>query len=109
MRLLLDANLAAGLVPAIRHAGVACDHVRAFLPASADDREIADLANRLEAALVTKDNDFRDLRMRAVLRMPLVWLRTGNMSNRQTRDLLVQRLPAIDAAVARGETTIEVR
>ena len=109
MRLLLDANLAAGLVPAIRQAGVDCDHMRAFLPAAADDLEIAALANRLEAALVTKDNDFRDLRMRAMLRMPLVWLRAGNMSNRQTRDLLVQRLPAIAAAIAGGETTIEIR
>jgi predicted nuclease of predicted toxin-antitoxin system len=109
MKLLLDANLSRRLASALREAGVDCHHVRAHLPAIADDFEVAALANRLEAALVTKDNDFRDLRWRAVLRVPLVWLRIGNMSNRNTASLMLSALPAIAAAIDRGERTVEIR
>jgi predicted nuclease of predicted toxin-antitoxin system len=109
MRLLLDANLSRRLASALREAGVDCHHVRAHLPAIADDFEVAALANQLEAALVTKDNDFRDLRWRAVLRVPLVWLRIGNTSNRTIANRLISALPDIATAIDRGEGTVEVR
>ena len=82
-------------------------HVTDVLTGQAPDWWVANHA-RLEAmVLVTKDDDF-------ALRHPpvdyeLVWLRCGNMSNRQLRTWLDPRWAAIVARLGEGERMIEVR
>jgi predicted nuclease of predicted toxin-antitoxin system len=109
MQFLLDANLAPGLALQITSAGYDCIHMGDVLPVNATDPDIARLANRLGVVLITKDADFYDLRLRDVLQVPLVWMRTGNMSNRQLSGILLPKLPRIASAIAAGERIIEIR
>jgi predicted nuclease of predicted toxin-antitoxin system len=106
---LLDANLAPRLARNIRDAGYDCAHVSELLSGAASDVEIAELANSTEAILITKDADFLDLARRGVLRGPQIRLRSGNMSNRQTAQLLISALPRCVAAIEAGERIIEIR
>ena len=109
MKLLLDANLAPSMAALVRDAGYDCSHMTEFLPANATDLQVAELANRLAAALVTKDADFFDLKIRGILEVTLVWLRSGNMSTRSTARLLLPALPGIATAIQAGEHIIEIR
>ena len=83
--------------------------MRTRLPAWAKDAAVASLANDLDAVLISKDVDFVDLVARRVLLMPLAWLRTGNMSRRQTIAFLLPALPRIVTAIEAGELVVEVR
>jgi predicted nuclease of predicted toxin-antitoxin system len=105
----MDANLAPALAARVRAAGYDCIHVTEILAPDADDREIATEANRLGAALITKDADFIDLSDRGVLQGALIWLKSGNMSNRQKMRLLLPALPEIVARIGAGDRVIELR
>lgn len=77
------------------------------LTGQAPDSWVANYARQQFMVLMTEDDDF-------VLRHPptdyaLVWLRCGNMSNRQLREWLDMRWAAIVAKLDEGEQTIEVR
>jgi predicted nuclease of predicted toxin-antitoxin system len=109
MKFLLDANLAPVLARHLRAAGYDCVHVTEILSPAAKDTEIALEANRLQAVLITKDSDFLALRARGSLAVSLVWLRCGNMSNRQTSQMLLSAMPRIVTALAAGERVIEIR
>jgi len=87
--------------------GHTAEHVADCDLASSPDSLIRDYADRVGAAIMTKDEDF------AVHRLlgsgpPVVWLRIGNTR----RTILLQRievdLPAVLAALERGETLIEI-
>jgi len=76
-------------------AGYASIHVNHRPGATATDVEIATLANELGAAVVSKDEDFRDLLRRGVLRTGLVWVRTGNVAPDALWSLFETSLPGI--------------
>jgi len=109
MLFLLDANLPPGLARAIEAAGHECRHVAVLLRPDATDREVAGAANELGAVLVTKDADFAELKARGQLEGAVLWLRYGNMSNRQAAERLLPALPQVVAAIAAGEDIVEVR
>ena len=107
MRFLVDAQLPPALARRIEALGHKAEHVADCNLASAPDGLIRDHADRAGAVIVTKDEDF------AVHRLlrggpTVVWLRLGNTR----RTVLLQRievdLPAIVAALERGETLIEI-
>ena len=108
-KFLLDANLAPGLALRLSVHGFDCLHVSQYLPPFARDIEIADVANRIGVVLITKDADFSDLKKRGILKGGLIWLRSGNMSNRGTAKLLLTAVPQIVIAFGAGETEFEVR
>jgi predicted nuclease of predicted toxin-antitoxin system len=108
MRFLLDANLAPALARQIRTLGYDCSHVFDTLSPDAADAAIARLANRSGAIVITKDIDYFDLKTRGILETPLVWLRTGNMSNRRTAQVLLPAMPRIAAAIESGDSIVEI-
>ena len=75
---------------------------------SATDRQIWSAAVEQSAALVTKDRDFLMIRAAIDSGPTVVWIRSGNASNRDLIELVTGALPAILAAIARQETVIEV-
>ena len=97
------------LAAGIRDAGHECDGARRLIRADASDAEIAQTANRLGAAVVSKDVDFVDLVRRGVLRMPLIWVCLPNMKARETCDAILPLLPTIVTSIAEGQTIIEIR
>lgn len=106
MYFLLDANLAPALTGGIRAAGHQCDHITHFLQANADDRAIATIANQIGACLISKDADFLQLKNSGTLVNALVWLRYGNMINRQTAARLLPALPEVVDAIRSGEGVV---
>ena len=97
------------LAAGIRAAGHECDGARRLIGADASDVEIAEVANQLGAAVLSKDVDFVDLVHRRVLRMPLIRVCLPNMKARETCDAILPLLPAIVASIAEGQTIIEIR
>jgi predicted nuclease of predicted toxin-antitoxin system len=109
LRFLIDAQLPPRLKQRLETAGHVAFHVFDELAADASDRAVAAKAVELDAALITKDDDFVELSRRGVLGVPLVWLRSGNMTSDRLWFQLEPLLPSIALAIDSGEMIVEVR
>lgn len=109
MRFLIDAQLPPGLAKRLTAAGHEAVHLHDVLNPEATDMEVALEANRREAILATKDEDFTDLSRREILTAPLLWIRYGNVTNARLWQVLEPLLPMISQAFASGDRIVEVR
>ena len=107
MIFLVDAQLPPRLCDFLRARDHVAYHVAELDLAAAPDATIMRTVERLGAVLVTKDEDFRYLRLPD--RFALLWLRVGNASNRGLEAWLTPRWPMIDQALAAGERLVEAR
>lgn len=107
MRFLVDAQLPPALCRWLRERGHDADHVADLDLLGAADKAIAERAEELAAILVSKDEDFINLRLPD--RFCFVWLRCGNATNRALVDWLDVRWDQVEALLDRGERFIEVR
>jgi predicted nuclease of predicted toxin-antitoxin system len=105
---LVDAQLPPSLAEALSGAGCAAVHVADTDLVTATDREVWDEAVSRSAVLVTKDRDFSLLRAAKSDGPAILWIRVGNTDNRSLIAKILRSLPAITAAVERGETVIEL-
>lgn len=108
MHFLLDAQLSKQLVRHLVRTGHRASHVFEYLRPDADDLEVAALANRLGASVITKDADFADIANRQLLNRTLVWLRVPNLSNDLLWERVDRALPSIVSAVHDKARIIEV-
>ena len=108
MQLLVDAQLPPALARWLADRGYTSEHVFDLGMTGADDRDIWAYAVQVGAVIVTKDEDFAELRARAGDGPPIVWIRVGNVSRRELLTWFRFRLPVIVEALARGETLIEI-
>ena len=108
MRFLVDAQLPPGLARWLTDKGYPSDHVNDLGIGPATDSRIEAEARRLGAVIWSKDMDFAE---RARLRpgLQVVWLRPGNTTNAALRERLAPRLDIVTAALAAGETLVEIR
>jgi predicted nuclease of predicted toxin-antitoxin system len=104
---LIDAQLPPSLAEALRNSGCQAVHVADLGMLAATDRQIWDEAFSRSAALVTKDRDFALFRATNHEGPAIVWVRIGNTDNRTLIGQILRSLPAIIAAVERGETIVE--
>ncbi len=109
MRFLLNVHMPPRLVQEFTNYGHECLQVRSLLPLTSLDTTIADKANELAAVMVSKDADFVDLHEREVLKMPLVWVRLGNVTSVAICANFQNRIPAICTAIEAGERLVEIR
>ena len=109
MRFLLDVHMPPRLAREFTSLGHECLQVRSLLPLTSTDITIADKANELSAVMVSKDADFVDLRERGVLKVPLVWVRLGNVTSILICSEFQHRIPAICTAIEAGERLVEIR
>ena len=107
MLFLIDAQLPPSLAVALRDAGCDAVHVDDLGLLGAADRQIWDVAASRAAVLVTKDRDFPILRATRNDGPAILWVRVGNTDNRTLISQILRALPAIRAAVERGEAVIE--
>lgn len=109
MRFLVDAQLPPALARDIAAAGHEAVHVADIGMAAAPDRDIWKRALLDRAVLVTKDEDFVTMHAPSGAEgPPVVWVRSGSVTKRALRAQLGEILPAIVAAVERGETVIQI-
>ncbi len=109
MRFLIDTNLPRALCSWLHVRGHACRHVLELNLARSADIEIWRVAASSGEIIVSKDEDFADLVLRTVAGPSVVWVRTGNGTNRQLMTYLVPLWPFIERRLATGERLVEVR
>jgi predicted nuclease of predicted toxin-antitoxin system len=107
MKIHIDSQLPPALAGWLRHRRNDATHVFDIQLAVASDIEIAALAERTGAVLVSTDDDFLALRLPA--RFPFVWLRCGNATNLALFAWLQPRWYEIERLLEAGELMVEVR
>jgi predicted nuclease of predicted toxin-antitoxin system len=109
VKFVVDAQLPPLLAQRLTDQGHPSVHLLDRLHPTARDRAVAELANELGAAVVSKDADFVALRERGVLHLTFVWVRCGNVDRNIVCDLIATRLPDIVKAAESGALIIEIR
>ncbi len=107
MRFVVDAQLPPALARRLETLGHTAEHVADRGLASAPDNVIREYAASVGAVIVTKDEDFA-IRRLLTEGPAVVWLRLGNTRRAALLTRVEAELPAIVAALERGETLIEV-
>ncbi len=108
MRFLVDAQLPPALARWLAAQGHEAAHVGDLGMQAASDAAIWDHALASSSAIVTKDEDFAQRTVLADRGPAVVWIRLPNTRRRDLLAWFETVLPDILAALARGETLIEV-
>lgn len=109
MHFLIDAQLPVGLVNLFREAGHEAIHVVDAGLLTARDGEIRTYAAKAGMVVVTKDEDFAVMRRFSANAPRVIWVRTGNTTNRALKARLQPLMAEILTALADGEAIVEVR
>jgi predicted nuclease of predicted toxin-antitoxin system len=108
LRCLIDQQLPAVLADYLRKAGHQAVHVGELGLSSASDLEIWREAERQNAVIVTKDEDFP--RLSAARTGPaVIWVRLGNCDNATLIRRVVAEWPRIVERLSRDERIVELR
>ena len=108
MRFLVDAQHPPALARTLRGLGHEATHVVDGNLEIGEDEPIWRQAQREDAVIVSKDEDFA---LRVMLGRPgpsVVWVRIGNCSNRALLDWFVPQVDDIVHRIAQGERLIEL-
>ena len=108
MRFLVDAQLPRRLARQLADLGHDATHVSDIGLESASDAAVWGAAIERAAILVTKDHDFAIARAASGQGPAIVWIRIGNTSNDILLARLVSSLGAIEQAIRRGDTIVEL-
>jgi len=109
VKAIVDTNLPKALAAWLSANGFEARHVLDAGLAQASDSNIWEVASRTGEIIFSKDQDFAD-RVKSTTAGPsVVWLRTGNGTNRDLIALLGKVLPAILTRLNAGDRLIEVR
>lgn len=108
MRFLVDAQLPAALARWLVEHGHIAEHVSDIGMSAASDRVIWEYAHRASAVIVTKDEDFAQRRVLAVVGPSVLWLRIRNSRKQELLSRFSNLLHIAVAAFERGETLVEV-
>ena len=108
VRFLVDAQLPPALARHLVASGHEATHVSEVGMVSAPDREIWEHAAIIDAALITKDEDFVTMRALNPNGPAVVWVRIGNTTNRHLFARFTAVISAVVSALRRGETVVEI-
>jgi predicted nuclease of predicted toxin-antitoxin system len=108
MRFLVDAQLPPALARWIEGQGFVAEHVFDSLGVNAADRTIWDYAARIDAFIISKDEDFFTLRTVNEIGPGLIWIRVGNTRKQVLLDWFGRLFPEILENLRAGETLIEI-
>ena len=109
MRFLIDAQLPPGLVHLLVDAGHEAIHVTDLGLLTEPDMKIGEYAIQQDMIVVTKDEDFVQMRLMSSEVPRVLWIRIGNATNRVLALCLQPLLSEALAALASGKTIVEIR
>jgi predicted nuclease of predicted toxin-antitoxin system len=109
VKFLVDAQLPPSLAQWLRVTGADAAHVEQAGLRDAADPEIRDYAATQGYVLVTKDKDFLPSSGSPLSGLQIVWIRTGNISNRLLLDRLAASWQRIVAHLETGVRVVELR
>jgi predicted nuclease of predicted toxin-antitoxin system len=103
LKLLADLHISANTVHVLRKSGCTISRVTDHLPPTSTDRQIIELAERLQASILTQDLDFSRLIAKSGKTSPsILSLRLGNVSHKHVTDILMRLLPTIEKDLEEG-------
>ncbi|HVV94941.1 MAG TPA: DUF5615 family PIN-like protein [Hyphomicrobiales bacterium] len=108
MRFIVDAQLPAALARWLSSKGHEAHHVSDIGLAAGSDRAIWDAAASMNAAIITKDEDFSQRRAMVPSGPAIVWIRLPNTRRQSLLLWFETALPDILDALNRGETIVEI-
>jgi len=108
MRFLVDAQLPPAFARWLAAHGHEAGHVGDLGMQAASDTVIWDYALRENVAIITKDEDFAQLKALAPAGPVVIWIRVPNTRRSNLLAWFAGVLPAILSALERGETLIEL-
>jgi predicted nuclease of predicted toxin-antitoxin system len=109
VKLLVDEQLPPALARWLREQGADAEHVSDLGLQRGSDQVIWKKAVGLNAAVLTKDEDFVLLRVSATSQVPIVWIRVGNCTNRALLKWFAPLWPDIKRHLDQGDSFIEIR
>lgn len=109
MKFLIDAQLPPSLVHLLKSLGCEAEHVEDVSLRSAGDEMIRGYAASNGSVLVTKDRDFIPASGPDSAKLQIVWVRTGNVSNRKLFERLTTRWPRVLEHLESGAKIVELR
>jgi predicted nuclease of predicted toxin-antitoxin system len=103
LKLLADLHISPKTVHVLRESGYTISRVTDHLPPASADPQIIELAERLQASIVTQDLDFFRLIAKSGKTSPsILSLRLGNVSHQHVTDILLRLLPTIEKDLEEG-------
>ena len=108
MRFLIDAQLPPVLARWLADKGHDAEHVADRGLAEGADTEIWKCAIAIEAAIVTKDEDFAQRKALKAGGPAVIWIRLPNTRRRDLLAWFERALPEVLQALERGETLVEM-
>ena len=108
IRFLVDAQLPPALARWIESRGYISEHVHDIASESANDREIWEYARSVNAAIVSKNEDFFILSSIEPDGPAVIWVRIGNTRKNELLRWFEPLFPAIVDALKHGEKVIEI-
>lgn len=108
MNFLIDAQLPPALCELLRKLECNAQHVEDVGLRDASDAEIRDYALARGIILVTKDRDFVPAAVTPT-KLQVVWVRTGNISNRILFERLEAGWPDVVTHLSSGAMIVEIR
>lgn len=109
MIFIIDAQLPPALARWLTQAGHEAYHVEELGLRNAEDNSVWQRALALDAAIVTKDDDFASRVVHGQPTPVIVWLRIGNCSNRALQAWFGPLLPDVMNQIQQGQKLIELR
>lgn len=85
-------------------------HVRDASLKTASDHKLLNFARLDDRIIVTKDSDFAAyIRSNPDVKVGIIWLKVGNLRNREFEPWLVNRWPQVCTLFEQGHLIVEVR
>jgi predicted nuclease of predicted toxin-antitoxin system len=109
VKLLVDNQLPVALARYLTSLGHDCEHVAAVHLDAASDGEIWQYASERGSVVVSKDEDFLYLAIRAEGAARFVWVRLGNCRTSALIEAFDQWWPRIEQTLVGGERVVEIR
>jgi predicted nuclease of predicted toxin-antitoxin system len=108
LKFIVDAQLPPALARTLTALGHEAEHVHDFGGDGVPDGSIWQRAQQHGAVILTKDEDFLLRHQSRVQGPPVIWIRWGNTRKQPLLEKFGTLLPAILAALDRGETLVEL-
>lgn len=110
MKIWVDAQLSPAIAAWINRTfdDIEAESVRALGLRDATDSEIFEAAKKVDAVVMSKDDDFIQLIRQKGAPPKLIWITCGNTSNARMRDILSTALLKTKELMESGEDVVEI-
>ena len=109
MKFLIDGQLPEKLSPWLKTKfGYDVFHIKDFKLQLAEDEEVFEKAKELDAVIITKDKDFLELQIRLGYPPKIIWVTSGNTSNKKLKHIFSQLFPKAIEFLKQGHNLVEI-